>query len=610
MHMLVAATCVLVLAFCCSGCENIVQSKYNIEDYHMEENSGVYCFTDYLADLENVVAAAMCDDDRILLYEELPEGNLIHKKIWFFSYLTGEKQLGSSISQVVDENYFSAPDRYNILSTKPLVLKDVYENSIYIYTEDLSEYSILSFEDYAMPQGMFVRDSKLYFMDFNTCKVYVHGLDEYSAAGKQVNYKTFCNEAQNVFVPHFNMGACSLENVSEDGECLRIYAECLQENEHYYYVYNIKQQTFEEKYRFKDQKDILWNAWDYGKDLAKVQPSPVDRFKMTDYTLGKTYETKIEPEIIYSYVKVDENISETQGKILIYVVDENKERMSEIFLWDYAKAEAKNAGQKKEKIFSEVPREIDYADLTDKAEEMEEKYGINIVMGENVTCDFGAYDYEQVTDEGRIYSALEELELAMGAFPDGMCEEMTQDYALGFNVYLCGAFTPKNKENISDAGAFFSFDNGYYNLAMNIMEDCLEANVIHEMTHAIDNYFVYCGAAEQLETDWQACNPEGFAYLDSYFDYEEHHEQTFFGDFEDIDEVYFVDEYSKTFPTEDRSRVFEKFASEYSEGEWLLQAQPLRRKARLLLDYCTEYLECFRADEEYGLKTKAEQLGW
>ncbi len=602
--------CLIISAFLCSGCEKIATGAYDIEDYQMQEDKSLYSFSGQLSDMEHVVAAAMYGENDILLYEELLEGNRLNKKIWSFSYLTGEKKILSNLMSEVQSDYVSSPDRFEILSTKPFVLMDIYDGQLIVYTDDFSGISTMNFEEYPTPNGIFVRDGKLFIMDFYTNKIYEKSLDECRNTEVHTSYKDFLEEAVCVFQPDYNLGNCNLDDVSSDGTLLRIYAECQQENEYYFYTYNIQTQEFEEKYRFEHQKNILWSSWDYGKEFEMILPSAVDRFRFTDYEKGKAYETKIEPQIIYSYVQWDDNMNEEQEKLLLYVVDENSESITELFLWDYAKGEGEYADRRAERIVAEIPREITYEYLTEKSQELEEKYGMNIIMGENVTCDFEAYEYEQVVDEDRMSYALDELEKAMEAFPDGMCEEMSEEYALGFNVYLCGKFSPKNDENISDAGAFFVFDNGYYNLAMDINLDNLEPNLIHEMTHAIDNYFESCGALEALERDWQECNPEGFVYLESYFDYEGESEYTFYDDFEDINEVYFADEYAKTFQTEDRSRVFENFGSEYNEGGWLLESRPLRRKARLLLDYCTEYLECFSTDEEYGLKEKAEELGW
>ena len=56
-----------------------------------------------------------------------------------------------------------------------------------------------------------------------------------------------------------------------------------------------------------------------------------------------------------------------------------------------------------------------------------------------------------------------------------------------------------------------------------------------------------------------------------------------------LDDIYFIDTYSRTFPGEDRSRVFEFFGSESCKEDWLLESEPLRRKARVLLDYCRDF---------------------
>ena len=600
---------IMCLSFLCVGCNKVASQNYDMENFCAEDVS-VYNFSQYLAELKNVVATARYDEDTILLYEELLEEGELHKKVWLFSYLTGEKQMCSDLTVTVDTDYRVTADRFSVISAKPLVLADIYANEIIIYTDDMSGYSVLAVGDYKMPQGVCVRGDSIYFMEPGSCKVYVRELEGFRATVKQMDFESFREASRQVFSPDINMTDCELVNVSEDGVNIRVYAESLLDNEYYYYDYNTETQLCEEMYRFKKERDFLWNSWEYEKCFSAVRPSAVARYEWSDNAENKVYTVKIEPVALYSRVEFDRNIDEVQEKLLFYAVDENEDKITEIFLWDYTKAESDAITVKPEKIQSEIPKEIDYAELTDKAELLEEKYGINIIMGENVVCEFDAYEYVQVTDEERIYYALEQLEAAMDVFPDGMCREMAENYAQGFNVYLCGAFKPKNEENISDAGAFFTFDNNYYNVAMNIMQDNTEANLIHEMAHAIDNYFVFCGAAEQLEEDWQKCNPDGFEYLNSYFDYEEEYAYTYGDVFEDIDDVYFCDTYAKTYPGEDRSRVMEYFGAEDYKEDPVLESESLRKKARLLLDYCTEHLECFREDEVYGLKLKAEEMDW
>lgn len=593
-----------------TGCNRISEPKYNIQDYQTEEDSSLYNFTGQLSEMENVLVTAMYEEDRILICQDVMEEEQCCRKIWLFSYLTGEKTLCSELIVPTGSQEQVSSYRFSVLGTKPFVLCDMYRDKIYIYTDDFSDYSTVSLEDNAMPIKMVARPDGFYFMDFNTCKVYKHDMMEFASVAKDYDYKTFREESQLIFVPDYNTGSFYLEGVSEDGNHLRLFAENLEDNEYYYYLYNVQTKVYEEIYQLDYNKSVMWNAWEEDKYLNEVVPSAVSRYEMMDYSQKRRYTVKIEPQVVYHSVQCDTNIADKQDCILFYVVDENTELITELFLWDYTKAESGESDAVPAKKIRELPAEIDYAYLTDKAEVLEEKYGINIILGENVNCDFEAYEYKQVTDEERISAALDELQLALDAFPDGMCAEMCTDYAVGFNVYLCGEFTPRDKDNISDAGAFFVFENGYNNLAMNIMLDNTESNVIHEMTHAIDNYFVQCGASEQLEADWQACNPEDFTYHQSYFGYEELYEHTYADDYESVNDIYFIDTYSCTFPGEDRSRVFEFFGSEYCKEDWLLESKPLQRKARLLLDYCGEYLECFGEDEGYGLKQKAEERGW
>lgn len=602
--------CCVFMLVASVGCSKIVERKYNIRDYQTENDASLYDLSQQLFEMENVVATAMYKEDQILICQDVTGEGGIYRKIWLFSYVTGEKKLCSNLKVSAGTDYQASAYRFSVLGTVPFVLCDRYESKIYIYTDDFSGYSIVSLEEYTMPSSMFVRPDGFYFMDFNTCKVYKHAMKEFASATKELDYKTFRNESQLIFTPDIHTASFQLEDVSPDGKYLRFFAEDLKEKEYCYYQYHVTDKEYKEKYQLDCNSSVLWKAWDESKCLNEVVPSAVSRYEWIDYEESFRYTTKIVPRVVYSMVQCDTNITEGQTHILFYAVEESTELITELFLWEYAKAESEVADVAPVKEYREIPAEIDYGTLTDRAEAIEEKYDVNIVMGENVTCDFEAYEYEQVVDETLIMDALEQLELALSAFPDGVCTEMASDYASGFHIYLCGAFTPKDSENISDAGAFYVFENGCYNLALDVTLGNTEPNVIHEMTHAIDNYFAFCGASEKLETDWNACNPEGFTYHESYFGYEDLYEYTYADDYETVDDIYFIDTYSRTFPGEDRSRVFEFFGSESCKEDWLLESEPLRRKARVLLDYCREYLECFRTDKTYGIKTKAEELGW
>lgn len=610
-HNIWLTVLLLVLQVCiCSGCETIV--PYSVERQRMEQDASLYSFADQIADLEHIVCATRYDEDEILLYEELLEDNLLRKKVWLFSYLTGEMQLKNECEVTVKSNYQVTSERFLVYHNNPFVLMDTYADKIYIYTDDLNAYSTIDMKRKETALNVYACDAGFYVMDTKTCKVYFNTLEEFKTTPKDVDYEYLRENSKVVWASDVNMTSCSLEDVSRDGTMLRLYAQSLIDHEFYYFDYDIAKEEYGEVYRLSEEDEKLWQSWDYVYGLKEVTPSAVPRFSYIDYEEGKEYTCKIETENIYSYVRADRMYCRgeepvQQDMVLFYVVDEKEENIVDVLLWDYKMAETNTLRGMTEKIKSAYPKEIEYEELTEKAEALEEKYGIDIVMGDNVVCEFEAYDYQRVTDEERINYALEQLEKALAAFPDGMCEEMIGDESLGFRVYLCGTFTPKNEENISDAGAFFVYDNDCYNLAVDIMLYNTEANVIHEMTHALDTYFGFLDVLDDLDRDWEACNPEGFAYLNSYFDYEESYEYTYYEVFENIDGIYFCDTYSKTYPGEDRSRVFEYFGASAYESDPVLESAALQKKAGLLLDYCRQYLKCFREDEEYGLKTRIEE---
>ena len=82
----------------------------------------------------------------------------------------------------------------------------------------------------------------------------------------------------------------------------------------------------------------------------------------------------------------------------------------------------------------------------------------------------------------------------------------------------------------------------------------MEQDLYHEFSHLIDKKLQY--QAEQGKTKkyseeaWSALNPNGFEYTYNYTDMPASY-------YNDGHDDYFVDVYSRTFPTEDRARVLE-----------------------------------------------------
>ena len=80
--------------------------------------------------------------------------------------------------------------------------------------------------------------------------------------------------------------------------------------------------------------------------------------------------------------------------------------------------------------------------------------------------------------------------------------------------------------------------------------------------------------------DWDACNPDDFEYT---YDHEADiwNSQTYYNN---NGSIYFVDNYSCTFPKEDRARLMEYVMWYPNEADTMLQHQPMREKLDILCD--------------------------
>ena len=144
----------------------------------------------------------------------------------------------------------------------------------------------------------------------------------------------------------------------------------------------------------------------------------------------------------------------------------------------------------------------------------------------------------------------------------------------------------RNYESVYNVVGFVSQRVGYFALVMNTDRsefDEFSTTFYHEVSHIIDKKLQY--DAEQgtntlySEEGWNALNPEGFQYADSYETAPEYKEEYF---------AYFFDDYSLTFATEDRARILENAMD--GNAYYFNTRECAGRNAKL--EY---YCECIRA---------------
>ncbi|MBQ7647223.1 MAG: hypothetical protein IJS94_08145, partial [Clostridia bacterium] len=111
----------------------------------------------------------------------------------------------------------------------------------------------------------------------------------------------------------------------------------------------------------------------------------------------------------------------------------------------------------------------------------------------------------------------------------------------------------------------------------------------HEFIHLLEKKVYY-----ELLNDWEKLSPDG-SYFMSYENYYSRQGASDYTCYGNKGKVYFIDSYSRTFPTEDRARVGEYLYSSYKEGKLVWQFKEnkyIRRKAVKLCEILRETYPC------------------
>ena len=236
-----------------------------------------------------------------------------------------------------------------------------------------------------------------------------------------------------------------------------------------------------------------------------------------------------------------------------------------IYLWDTASCRSVKWEIPSRSEYS-APETADYGPLSDKAAKLEDRYGIRIMIGNNVPAEFPDYSAQPCTDAAAVDGSLSVLENVLSLYPDAYFSGLKGGYYRDIVFYLTGALHPLDvTSNISNAGAFATESNGTMQLVFDLYDDLSPDTVIHELTHAAD--YRFAGEGLLNEGEWNSMNPAGFSYYYSYINENgESYETAGSPDNTAVsgcpaDSVWFIDSYSKTYPMEDRARLMETLLS-------------------------------------------------
>ena len=284
-------------------------------------------------------------------------------------------------------------------------------------------------------------------------------------------------------------------------------------------------------------------------------------------------------------------------------------KTSRIVLWKYSDSEAR----KTEHAFLPVSSgEEAHAKENEKtADELGEKYGVNIILGDEAVRYYP--DYVAVPENGvkEIRDALLTVRKTLAKYPEGFFAELIEKGAHdSLNIVLCKKLVPTRPGELSSADGYFVELDGQYILltASGDIENTLSHEVMHAAETAMHLY------SHDEFSEWGSYNPEGFEYANSYVDesgreygYDTLGEYTPYDPKSvlDPDNVAFFDYYSKTFAKEDRARVFEMLMKD--ELSPYFERGSLASKAAYLIERLDAFFESAKKDENAYWKRIAKQ---
>ena len=221
--------------------------------------------------------------------------------------------------------------------------------------------------------------------------------------------------------------------------------------------------------------------------------------------------------------------------------------------------------------------------LYERAEQLSQRFGVEIRIAEQCTLDYSHYDTYALTDPVFIRSALDILEESLSQYPEGFFRQLHYGSIESIRMELVGGLTAKDDvdSHPNSVGAFAQDRGSYYTIVLDgfLLQP---QTLFHEFSHIIDkrlewDSFVRTDALYS-EEGWLALQPEGFRYAFSYTEVPEEL-------LRHMESGCFVTEYAMTFPTEDRATLLEAAMNNYS---WDFESGSGRRAK---LQY---YADCIR----------------
>ena len=549
---------------------------YEITQLTSPENNAVLC------------CAGLYDESRLLLISANPDsnGSVSSYTAHLLDLLSGEKEELASFDRAqVNERRLDGTEGLSVISCDPLVIFDSRSGVLYRPGAPAGMVILPSFLSDAVPYCMSGR------LWLSSARGIVYEVAEDGEL--RVSWTLPCEFGAFTPVICGHEGRLSFATYSRRDPSLQVYVDVDPEKGgSEYYLSDINPSRF----TVTDGGRILGSTFRTNPVVSVCDPSEhVKREMELPNEVLSLIGSGSSPEGTDSFLAFSTFPCSLCEDWCLWALCDDAGRPVHIYLWDTSSCRAVKWESPSISEYS-APETTDYGSLTEKAEKLEDRYGIRILIGANVPAEFSDYTAEACTDSAVIDGSLSVLENVLSLYPDTYFTQLKGGYYRNITFYLTGALHPLDvSNNISNASAFATESNGTMQLAFDLGDDLSPDTVIHELTHAADYRF----AGEELlnEDEWNSMNPEGFLYYYSYINEKGESYETA-GSLEHTavsgcpaDDVWFIDPYSKTYPMEDRARLMETLLSGRTPYSGCFRGRHIQEKLSFYFRFLRETLD-------------------
>ena len=239
---------------------------------------------------------------------------------------------------------------------------------------------------------------------------------------------------------------------------------------------------------------------------------------------------------------------------------------SELYVVDITNREENHLEEFKIKLHGEI---------VDIEDEIRDKYSVNILTGEAAAKHIREnVEADAVKEETRVLYSIKKISVYIKRFGKAFFDDFRYGTSKGLYILLTGYTQVTNDGAKIDAGGVAFRQDDIFYIILNINNEDPARNFCHEIMHSMEQN----SDSDTLFPEWKNYNPKGFKYADSYAQQTDS-KYTLNGP--DDNEVYFMDEYSKTNAMEDRARVFENMLAPDKKEECQINGLP-RLKAKAM----------------------------